>query len=772
LAVALVAVFVASGLQAAPAQAAVGPSSYVEGSEPGAFLFDPLNINTIELQMPQDSLRALAADTYSNQVGWQAGTAVFTSYKGTLPQMNIGMHLKGGWGSRRRIATCNATSCRIVTNTKPAIKVKFNFGVGNENQTLYGETELTLNSMVQDPSMIHETTDYRLARAIGLPSPRTGFVHVYVNGVDLGLHLLVETYAKPMYSRWFSAGTQHAYEGTYFQDLISNSDGVASSYTSLQLHDGSALTAGEDLRSIAEVNDLSGATWWQGLNQRADVGELTKDWAFEHFVQQWDAYSWFVINNYYVHFDKNGIMTMLPWGMDQTLVDGGGDQNVKFLDSTTVSGKQVGVMFTKCLAYLPCKQLYQSQLANIGATSDSLNLPGFVDQVWQAIGDDVLRDRIYQGGGAVAGKESAKAFLLSRTSIAEYASAVTTRQRTNLSLSYVTPKTFIPGAVLQAEVVKNTDRAVKFQVLGDPANPSCSVESVTGDLTVLNPGDCVVSMQTSAGPVRNANGTAGFHAGYTIAVVAVPKLPGTVSLSKAKILPKLKPLPFAIGASSTGKQVVTTSSNCTYSEGKLFANASSGLCRVTVVVAKDSRYTEVTANVTLTIAREVISNYRVTSDPYYSSTTKLPKGQTLKLPHAALRVSGNCSAKGVSLKALASSGSCKVTIASWQTEGETFVQKTFSVAMGPSVQSWLSTVTPAVTKKKIGDSSFRLANTPNVLTNLKNEGIFSSTGPCEVVSGIDSTNVQMNDSGLCTVSLIADPGYKVPGLKRVWTFTK
>jgi len=127
LAVALVAVFVASGLQAAPAQAAAGPSSYVEGSEPGAFLFDPLNINTIELQMPQDSLRALAADTYSNQVGWQAGTAVFTSYKGTLPQMNIGMHLKGGWGSRRRIATCNATSCRIVTNTKPAIKVKFNF---------------------------------------------------------------------------------------------------------------------------------------------------------------------------------------------------------------------------------------------------------------------------------------------------------------------------------------------------------------------------------------------------------------------------------------------------------------------------------------------------------------------------------------------------------------------------------------------------------------------------------------------------------------------
>lgn len=771
LAVALIAVFVASGLQSAPAQAAAGPSQYVEGTDPGAFLFDPLNVNTIQLTLPQDSLRALSADTYSNQVGWQPGSAVFTSYKGTLPQMNIGMHLKGGWGSRRRLSICTASSCRVVTNTKPAMKVKFNFGVGNENQNLYGQTELTLNSMVQDSSMIHETTDYRLARAIGLPSPRTGYVHVYVNGVDLGLHLLVETYAKSMYSRWFPAGTQHAYEGIYWQDLIDNSDGTVSNYTALQVHTGSLATSGEDLKAIAAINDLSGAAWWQAINLHADVGELTKDWAFEHFVQQWDAYSWFVINNYYVHFDKNGVMTMLPWGMDQTLVDGGGDQDVKFLDATTVSGKVVGVMFSKCLSYSPCRQLYQGQLANLGATADSLNLPGFIDQVWQQISVDVLSDRINQGNGATWGKEAAKMFLASRTSIPEYLAAVTTRRLANLSLSYSEPATFAQDEVLPALIGNNTDKAPRFAVLGDQTNPVCSVDSTTGAITVLNPGDCEVSMQTVAGVLRNSNGTSGFQAGYAIAVVHLPKLAGTITLIGSRLLPKLKALPLHISASSSGAQIVTTNSKCTFANGQLYAKVPSGTCLVTVAVEKDARYSSAKATFSFVIDREIIRSYKVTSDPYFVATSKLPKGQMLRLVHSALRTSGNCSANGNDLKALASSGSCKVTIAAWKTEGQSFVQKTFTILMGPSAQTWSSKVTAAVVNKKIGDQPFQLANTPNVLTNLKNEGLFNSTGPCEVIAGLDSTYVVMNGPGLCTVRLSASGGYKVSRIYRVWSFT-
>lgn len=697
---------------------------------------------------------------------------VFTSYKGTLAPMNIGMHLKGGWGSRRKLSSCAVVNCKILTNTKPGFKVKLNFGVGNEKQSLYGVTELTLNSMVQDPTMLRETTDYRLARALGLPSPRTGYAYVYVNGVDFGLHLLVETYAKPMFSRWYPAGTQHSYEGAGRQDLITNATATVNNWGSLQWHDGPVATVGQDLKVIAGINDLNGPEWWQAMNQYTDVGELTKEWAFEHFAQHWDSYSWYVINNYYVHFDKNGIMTMLPWGMDQTLADFGGDQAVKFLDSVTVNGKTVGIMFTKCLAYTPCRQLYQSQLANVGVLSDSLNLPGFIDEVWQAIGTSVLTDRITQGSGAEWAKETAKWFLTSRTSIPEYLTAVTTRNRTNLTLSYPTPAAFSQGQVLQAEFASNSDKAPRFLVMGDPADLPCSIDAITGAVTVIRPGDCVVSMQTPAGPVRNANGSAGYHAGFVSTVVSVPKQKGSLMLTGTRLLPRFKPLPLEIQALSTGKQTVTTNASCTYSNGQLYANVQSGECLVTVSVEKDSRYTSVTANLTFTIGREVIRTYPVTTDPYFTNGTRLPRGQTLSLIHQALRASGSCVAKGKSLKALASAGICTVTIAAWNTEGETYVQKSFKILMGPSAQTWTSKVAPSVTKKKIGSASFQLANTPNVLTNLKNEGFFNSTGPCEIISDFNSTYVVMNGSGLCTVWLDADPGYKVPAIHQVWTFTK
>ena len=46
---ALSALFVVSGVSATPAQAATGRSEYVEGSDPAAFLYDPLKINRIDI---------------------------------------------------------------------------------------------------------------------------------------------------------------------------------------------------------------------------------------------------------------------------------------------------------------------------------------------------------------------------------------------------------------------------------------------------------------------------------------------------------------------------------------------------------------------------------------------------------------------------------------------------------------------------------------------------------------------------------------------------
>ncbi|MEN9731508.1 MAG: hypothetical protein RL488_818 [Actinomycetota bacterium] len=736
-------------------------------------MYDPLNVNRIDLTLPQASLRALAGDTLAThtgsvQIGWQPGTAVFTSYKGKLPLMNIATHLKGGYGSRRPIATCTPSNCSVVTNAKPGIKIKFDYGVDNANQRFYGLKEITLNAMVQDQSMLHEMTDYRIARSAGIPAPRAGYMRLFVNGQDLGLHMILETYDKQLYKRWFTTGTQHSYEGAYWQDLVLNSANGVNNYTTLQTKVGDE-TNRDDLQNIARINELTGSAWWEAINQFADMGELTKNWAFEHFIEHWDAYSWFIINNYQVHFDENGIMTMHPWGLDNTLQEGGGDTNVTYLDTQTSSGRSIGIMFTRCLQSTQCKLLYQAALLKVGTIADAINSVGFIDQIWTAVGPTIQSDPIAGGMQTVWAKDSAKSFLSTRTKTTEYLNAVTQRRDSELGLTYTPPKNFVEGTVISPLLGIVTDKDPTFRLMGDPAAATCTVDPVSGEITALAPGDCVVSVSTPAGPSSN---TSNYHAAYAIAYVNLGKIAGEIALPPLYSLPAGTPTAFVATSNSTGAISYTTNANCTYANGKLTATVSAGTCVVTVTVAKDSTHYSSTVTANLTISRATIRDYSVTTEKAFVAGTKLPKGKTLTLVHKPTKVSGGCSVSGTTLKALAATGSCKVVMGSWVTASQSFVGKTFTVPMSPNPQLWVQKVAAAVSRKKLGAAKFTLANASTIMTTAGQEGFFSFLGNCDVVQTETTTTVQMTGTGVCTVTLEAGPGFKVAGIRRVWTFTK
>ena len=93
---------------------------------------------------------------------------------------------------------------------KAAFKLKFAHSV--KGQRFLGLKTLTLNNMVQDPSMVHEVLAYEAFRAVGIPAPRTGYAYLRVNGADYGVYLNVETPDNVFLPRWF-ASTGHLYEG-------------------------------------------------------------------------------------------------------------------------------------------------------------------------------------------------------------------------------------------------------------------------------------------------------------------------------------------------------------------------------------------------------------------------------------------------------------------------------------------------------------------------------------------------------------------------------
>jgi len=773
LATVVAAAFVLTGFQALPAQAATGPSKYVEGSDPAAFLYDPLNINRIDLTLPEESLRELAGDTYATrtgnvQIGWQPGTAVFTSYKGTLPPMNIGTHLKGGYGSRRPISTCSFSGCSVVTDQKPGIKIKFDYGDENDAQRFYGLKEITLNSMIQDPSQLREMTAYRIARSAGIPSPRAGYIQLFANGVDLGLHMILETYDKQLYKRWFTSGTQHSYEGAYWQDLITQGSGRVDNYTALQAKSGD-ITNRDDIANVAEINNLSGADWWNAINGFADMGELTSMWAFERFIEHWDAYSWFIINNYQVRFDDSGIMTMHPWGIDQTLTNQGGELNVTYFDTATGGGQAVGIMFTKCMGSEECRALYQSSLARVGEVANSINSAGFVEEVWSAISSTVLAEtRYYPGRNSLGNKDTVKNFVSTRTGTSEFRQAVTLRKVAELGISYTAPANFVAGTVIAPLVMNNTNKAPMFRLMGEPAKAVCTLDPYTGEITTIAPGDCIVSISTPVG----ANSATDYHAGYAIAFVDLGKMVSTVNFPTLASIAAGAEVPFVVTSNSTGAITYKTNSSCQHLDGKLTATAASGTCTVTVTVAKDSNHYEATATMNVPIARETVRNYVLSTEAGYTADTKLPKGKTLKLINKASKVVGPCSISGATLKALAATGKCTVTIAPWVTASKSYVGKSFAVSLSPNPQTWAQKVAAPTFKKKIKVAKYIIAYAETVTTTAGQEGFFSFLGNCIVDTTYKSTYVQMIGPGVCTVTLEADAGFKVGPIKSVWSFTK
>lgn len=222
----------------------------------------------------------------------------------------VEVHLKGHVGG----------SFRKLTG-KAAFKLKF-----KKAERFLGLRKMTLNNMVEDPSMVHETLAYSLFRAAGVPASRTGFAYLRVNGEDFGVYLDVETLDETALARIYGAGnTLHLYEGEYGADV--DAAGVAAvdaivpeGDPKFEMDEGEGPPA--DLEALANAAAAGSTGFSTRLAGLADLNEMTPMWAVEKYVSHWDGYSGEEAsnkpNNYYLHSDPSGLFQMLPWGTDNT----------------------------------------------------------------------------------------------------------------------------------------------------------------------------------------------------------------------------------------------------------------------------------------------------------------------------------------------------------------------------------------------------------------------------------------------------------------------
>jgi hypothetical protein len=330
---------------------AVVPAGAAE--DPASWMFSPRTISEIDLTLPPASWQELEEhpeDAYVPGTFSIAETdgAPATAGPFTAP-IEVGVRLKGGiFGSLRTL------------QQKAAFKIKFDSFV--KGQTFLGLKKLTLNNMVEDPSMVHEAAAYEAFRALGVPAPRTGFAFLRVNGESFGLHLNIETLDKIWLEKQFGpflSPPQHLYEGEYGVDV------TPSRFEEFEVDEGKA-SSKSDLEALVDAVGEPTPSFSDAVGPLADLPEMTRMWAAEKYSGQWDGYSGREgqkqPNNYYLYSDPSGRFQMFPWGTDETW-----DEHIGFEAAA-------GVLFNGCLGDEACKATYRQALAGALTALNALNL--------------------------------------------------------------------------------------------------------------------------------------------------------------------------------------------------------------------------------------------------------------------------------------------------------------------------------------------------------------------------------------------------------------
>ncbi len=271
---------------------AANPDDAGSSTDPSDALFPEDEILSLDLTIPAEGLAALAADPFT----YVEGSIGFDG----VQLDGVGIRLKGHASLRD-------------LGGKAAFRVSMDAFGGDAR--LRGLSALTLNNMVQDPSLVHEHVAYKLFRSLDVPAPRTAYVLLTLNGEDRGLYLHVETPDEHFLARWYDNAEGNLYEGAGGQDL------TLAEYESLEQDERGSDDPDDrsDLLALAELLDRTPDTALvDQLEALVDIDEVERMWAGEILIGHWDGY-FYSANNYRVYHDPStDLLSLLPWGPDLT----------------------------------------------------------------------------------------------------------------------------------------------------------------------------------------------------------------------------------------------------------------------------------------------------------------------------------------------------------------------------------------------------------------------------------------------------------------------
>ncbi|MCG8418969.1 MAG: CotH kinase family protein [Proteobacteria bacterium] len=250
---------------------------------------------------------------------------------------------------------------------KPAFKLRFD--KYDPDGRFLGQKKLTLNNMVEDPTMLREILGYRVYREAGVPAPRVGYATVTLNGERKGLYAIVENIDDLFLASTFADPSGNLYEGEYGCDLYP--DDVPGFE-----HDEGSDKSRADLAAFADVasgpaESLFGSE--SPLEMTSFVGYL----AVSAFIGDFDGYRH--SHNYRIYHEPTlAKWYFVPWGIDRVF-----KKNLQIYDSA-------GLLAKRCFAHPPCRLAYVRTMRQVVEQFERLQLEQGVTVV-SAFIDDAAR---------------------------------------------------------------------------------------------------------------------------------------------------------------------------------------------------------------------------------------------------------------------------------------------------------------------------------------------------------------------------------------------
>jgi len=235
----------------------------------------------------------------------------------------IGIRYKG---SDYTLPRCFDNSVKIC----PKISYKLKFTEYDKEKRFYGMKKINLHAFaatsVIDGTKMHEILSYELFRDMGIHAPRTSYANVYINDNLVGLFLAVEEidgrYTK---SRWPENG-----DGNLYKEVWPNSADAKHYLDGLKTNDNPIENA--NVRRMVSyynaINISNKQNFEQNLSPYMDFDYLLRYLVVDVAIKNWDGIrAWYADynpprnHNYFFYEEKNGKIWLVPWDMDQALVE-------------------------------------------------------------------------------------------------------------------------------------------------------------------------------------------------------------------------------------------------------------------------------------------------------------------------------------------------------------------------------------------------------------------------------------------------------------------